>query len=156
MSTYNAHIGGLQFELSSLDLNNLDIQGKAPHFHLLHEGHKYTVKLVSMKGKQIQMEINGNLHTITIEDPVDQLVDKLGLNAPKEVILKDIKAPMPGLILDIMVKPGQQLSVGDPILILEAMKMENVIKAEGQGVVKKILLPKNSKVEKNQVIVEME
>ena len=109
-----------------------------------------------MKGKQIQLEINGNLHTITIEDPVDQLVDKLGLNAPKEVILKDIKAPMPGLILDIMVKPGQQLSVGDPILILEAMKMENVIKAEGQGVVKKILLPKNSKVEKNQVIVEME
>lgn len=80
----------------------------------------------------------------------------MGLNKPKEVILKDIKAPMPGLILDILVKPGQELVKGDAILILEAMKMENVIKAEGNGVVKEVLLEKGAAVEKNQVIIEMQ
>ena len=63
---------------------------------------------------------------------------------------------MPGLIIDILVKEGQAIQKGDQLLILEAMKMENVIKAEGEGIVKSILTEKSKAVDKGQVIIEME
>ncbi len=156
MSEYNIHTGGLDFPLTAESLSSLDLNGTFPNYHILHEGKKYAITVLQRAGKQIVLKINGNTHTVKINDTVDQLVEQMGLNKPKEVILKDIKAPMPGLILDILVKPGQELVKGDAILILEAMKMENVIKAEGNGVVKEVLLEKGAAVEKNQVIIEMQ
>ncbi len=156
MSDYKIHTGGLDFPLSVDNLGDLDLHGDYPHYHLLHQGKKYSISVLQENGKQITLNINGNTHTVQINDQVDQLVEQMGLNKPKEIILKDIKAPMPGLILDIMVKPGQELVKGDAILILEAMKMENVIKAEGNGIVKEVLLNKGAAVEKNQVIIEMQ
>ena len=67
--------------------------------------------------------------------------------------VKDVKAPMPGLILDIKVRPGQEVKKGDPILILEAMKMENILKSPGDGVVKEIKVQTRQNVEKNQVLI---
>jgi len=70
--------------------------------------------------------------------------------------LKNIKAPMPGLVLDVLVESGQTITKGDQLLILEAMKMENVLKAAGDGVVKSIEIKKGNTVEKGQILVEME
>jgi biotin carboxyl carrier protein len=63
---------------------------------------------------------------------------------------------MPGLVLDIMIKPGQTIEKGTPLLILEAMKMENVLKSEGDGVVKSIEVIKTQAVDKGQILIEME
>lgn len=156
MSEYKVNTGGLSFDLTAEDLKKLDISGTAPSYHVLLDSTNHSVEMVSQNGKTLILKINGNLHTVQIEDKVDQLIEKMGLNAVKEVKLTNIKAPMPGLILDIMVNPGQEIQKGDPILILEAMKMENVIKAEGPAVVKEILLAKGAAVEKNQIIIEME
>ncbi|HNM32873.1 MAG TPA: biotin/lipoyl-binding protein, partial [Chitinophagales bacterium] len=66
------------------------------------------------------------------------------------------KAPMPGLVLDILVEAGQAVNKGDNLIILEAMKMENIIKASGSGTVKSIHVQKKDAVEKNQLLIEME
>jgi len=80
----------------------------------------------------------------------------LGLDTIASNKVTDIIAPMPGLILDIMVKAGDEVEEGQSILILEAMKMENVIKAEGAGTVKSINKDVGATVEKGTIIVEME
>ena len=63
---------------------------------------------------------------------------------------------MPGLVLDLMVQPDQELEKGDHLLILEAMKMENIIKAEGAGKVKSVEVQKGETVEKGQVMIIMD
>ncbi|MBT8189874.1 MAG: acetyl-CoA carboxylase biotin carboxyl carrier protein subunit [Saprospiraceae bacterium] len=86
---------------------------------------------------------------------MDQLIKAMGYADKKIQAFKELKAPMPGLILEIQVSEGQDIEEGDTLLILEAMKMENVIKAPGSGKVKRILLEKGAKVDKNEVIIEM-
>ncbi|MNR65826.1 2-oxoglutarate carboxylase large subunit [compost metagenome] len=68
--------------------------------------------------------------------------------------MKEIKAPMPGLVLNVMVQEGQEVGKGDNLLVLEAMKMENIIKSPDSGIVKKILITKGDKVEKNEVLIQ--
>ena len=80
----------------------------------------------------------------------------MGLSAIVAHKISNIKAPMPGLVLDIMIKPGQTIEKGTPLLILEAMKMENVLKSEGDGVVKSIEVIKTQAVDKGQILIEME
>jgi biotin carboxyl carrier protein len=67
--------------------------------------------------------------------------------------VKEVKAPMPGLVLDIRVVPGQMVQKGDVLLILEAMKMENAIKSATDGVVKQVKAIKGQSVEKNQLMI---
>jgi biotin carboxyl carrier protein len=78
----------------------------------------------------------------------------MGMNAAGSGNLKEIKAPMPGLILDLKVAPGDVVKKGDVVLILEAMKMENSIKSPGDGVVKAVNVSLKQSVEKNQVLIQ--
>jgi biotin carboxyl carrier protein len=78
----------------------------------------------------------------------------MGMNAAGSGNLKEIKAPMPGLILDLKVAPGDPVKKGDVLLILEAMKMENSIKSPGDGVVKEVKVSLKQSVEKNQVLIQ--
>ena len=70
--------------------------------------------------------------------------------------VNNIKAPMPGLVLRTSVAIGDVIKKGDPLLVLEAMKMENVIKAAGDGVVKKINAIERTAVEKGSILIEFE
>jgi len=89
-------------------------------------------------------------------DGHDLLVKELGFALTKPNVFKNIKAPMPGLVLEIMVSEGDEVKEGDALIILEAMKMENVIKAPGEGVVKSIVVNSKDAIEKNAVLIEME
>ena len=68
--------------------------------------------------------------------------------------LNHIKAPMPGLVLSILVEEGKEVKKGDALIILEAMKMENILKSPADGIVKKIAVKKGVPVEKNQLLIE--
>ncbi len=100
--------------------------------------------------------VNDNEYVISIQDKYDMLLDRLGLSDMTVKKLKDIKAPMPGLVLDIKIAPGDEVEEGDVILVLEAMKMENMIKSPGAGKIKSIKIEKGEAVEKGQVLIEVE
>lgn len=126
--------------------------------HILHNKLAYKADDITIdtSNKTASITLNGREYTFTIEDKLDQLIDKMGLSTVNTEISKEVKAPMPGLILDIMVTKGQTVSQGESLLILEAMKMENVIKAEADATVAEIKLKVGDAVEKNQVILVFE
>lgn len=158
--TFQATISeGQTFELSTEDLEKLDaFQDAGGNFHILQNGQAIRAKIISgdKNAKQYTVEVNGNPYTITLADEYDRLVKKMGLSAGVSQQVSDVKAPMPGLVLEVSAAAGDSVEKGDALLILEAMKMENVIKAQGEGVVKKVLIKKGDAVEKAQLLIEME
>ena len=91
-----------------------------------------------------------------VEDEYDQLLHKLGMDKALTKKVNELKAPMPGLVLRILVEEGQAIKQGDSLLVLEAMKMENVLKSMGDGVIKQLKVKAGDKVEKNQLLIVME
>ena len=102
------------------------------------------------------IRINNNNYSIQIKDKYDELLQSLGMDMLNNQKESDIKAPMPGRVLDIMLDIGSSVVKGESVLVLEAMKMENVIKSPTDGVVKRITVGKNQAVEKNEVLIEFE
>lgn len=141
------------------DLASLDIVpvGKDA-FHIIKDDitYKASIVAINLEQKQFHIKVNGRDYELKLEDRFDQLVNELGLEVASGTKLSDVKAPMPGLVLDIAVSSGQAIQKGDKLLILEAMKMENVIKADGDGIVKTIHIEKGLAVEKGQLMIEME
>jgi biotin carboxyl carrier protein len=104
----------------------------------------------------LKIKINHLVVDVRKKGALDDLISALGMDVPKVRKLKELQAPMPGRIVNIAVSVGQELAVGDEILSLEAMKMENVLKAEGVGIVKAILISSNQVVDKGSVLIEFE
>ena len=154
---YNVKVGETDVALAAADVEAADIEQISPEqYHVLADHKAYHVDVLSTEGKQVRLTVNGSEYTVEISDEYDQLIDSMGLSVVASQKLSSVKAPMPGLVLDIMVEPGQEVAEGDSLLILEAMKMENVLKATGEGVVKSIEITKGAAVEKGQILIEME
>lgn len=127
-------------------------------YHVLSGNQSKIAKVLctDLANKTIEVSVDGVDYQVTIKDAYDQLVKEMGLSANVVKKLSDVKAPMPGLVLDIMVSEGDHLQEGDSIMILEAMKMENVIKASGDMTIKEILISKGDAVEKNQILINLD
>lgn len=132
------------------------VQLDANRYHIIKNNISYSAELVEAdyKAKTFTFKINGTLHTVSVKDRFDLLLDQMGMSNADAAKLNDIKAPMPGLVLDIKVQPGDTVKKGDPILVLEAMKMENILKSPGDGVVKAIRVKVKDNVEKGQVLLD--
>ncbi|UFH52262.1 biotin/lipoyl-containing protein [Spirosoma sp. KNUC1025] len=125
-------------------------------FHILHQNRSYTAEVVEMNAveKSVILKINGQLHQVQLKDRFDLLLEKMGMSSAANAKVNDLKAPMPGLIVGINVEVGNEVNKGDSLLVLEAMKMENMLKAAGSGTIKSIRIAKGDRVEKGQVLVE--
>lgn len=99
--------------------------------------------------------INGKKAAVRIQSETDLLLEKMGGTGAGHQTSKNIKAPMPGLIVKLLVTPGDTVEKGQVLLNFEAMKMENQLKSPGSGVIKSILVNPGDKVEKNQMLIEM-
>ena len=108
------------------------------------------------ESNRLKLKINHRVFEISKKGELDDLIASMGLDIPKVRKLKELQAPMPGRIVNVAVKVGDSLEVGDEILSLEAMKMENVLKAEGVGIVKDINISTDDVVEKGTVLIEFE
>ncbi len=126
------------------------------HYHIIKDDKCYVVEIVKadVSAKTFHLKVNGLDQDIVIKDDLDILLEKMGMTDLTQIKISDLKAPMPGLILDIKVVEGQEVKKGDAIMVLEAMKMENVLKAAGDGVVKAIKVHKGDSVEKNQLLIQ--
>ena len=125
-------------------------------YHVLCQGRSYSVEIISADyaAKTFSLKINGQRLELRAKDQLDQLLDQLGLSAAVATKVNELKAPMPGLIVDIRVQPGQAVLKGDPLLVLEAMKMENILKAPADGTVSSIGVGLRDNVTKGQVLLK--
>ncbi len=125
----------------------LSFKGKTFHGEVLDE---------QTESNHLKIKLNHRVFDVHKKGPLDDLISAMGMDVPKVRKLKELEAPMPGRIVNIAVSVGQELNVGDDILSLEAMKMENVLKAEGVGIVKEIRVNNNDVVDKGAVLIEFE
>lgn len=127
-------------------------------FTLTYKGQKYFGELLEDRSEDnaLKIKINHRVFDVKKKGSLDDLISAMGLDVPKVRKLKELQAPMPGRILQIAVEVGMELNLGDEILSLEAMKMENVLKAEGIGKVKAILIEANQVVDKGTILIEFE
>ena len=134
---------------------SLDIAETSTGFHVLRNGMGYHIDVISVDrtAKKVELRIDAKHYVFEVKDKYDELLEKLGMDRSSADKVSEIKAPMPGLVLDIMIETGDEVKADQPLFILEAMKMENVIKSPGDSVVKKIEVTKGDSVEKNQVLV---
>jgi biotin carboxyl carrier protein len=125
-------------------------------YHLLWQGRSYSAEVleVDAAAKTVRIKLNGQRFELQAKDRFDLLLDKLGMSQAASNKINEIKAPMPGLIVDIRVAAGQAVQKGDALLVLEAMKMENIIKAPGDGVVSAVKVGMRDNVTKGQVLVQ--
>lgn len=134
------------------DISKTDEQS----FHIIYNNQTFNAHLVEIdyESKTFKLQLNGKIIELELKDKMDLLLEEMGISDLDQNQMNDVKAPMPGLIIDIMVAPGDEVKKGDPLLILEAMKMENVIKAAGDGKIAAIKAGKGDSVEKNQLIIQ--
>jgi len=125
-------------------------------YHVLLEGRSYSAEVVGADytAKTFLLKVNGQRLELQAKDRFDLLLDKLGMSNATASKVNELKAPMPGLIVDIRVTPGQEVQKGDPLLVLEAMKMENILKAPTDGTVGAIKVNLRDNVTKGQVLVQ--
>lgn len=137
---------------------SIDSRSLANHTHVIYKNKSFNIEIVSedKTAKTSVIKVNGTLYTIEIEDQYDQLLKQLGMDNSQANKVSEIKAPMPGLVLNVIVAEGQEVNKGDSLLVLEAMKMENVIKSPTSGIIKKILINKGDKVEKNEILIQFQ
>lgn len=123
--------------------------------HIIHNLRSYNVEVVGFDAaeKKADIKINNNIYHVTAKDQFDVLLDKLGLSNLNATKVSDIRAPMPGLVLKVFVTEGMDVKKGDNLFILEAMKMENIIKAPADVVVKTVKIKPGDKVEKGQILM---
>ncbi len=131
------------------------IKVKENVYHIIKNNKSYNLEVLSINKmeKLFFIKVNGIKYKFTVKDKYDELLHSLGMDNLVSNKIAELKAPMPGLVLGISINAGETVSKGDTLLILEAMKMENVIKSPTDGVIKSIAVKKGETVEKNQVIL---
>jgi biotin carboxyl carrier protein len=156
---YLVKVNEFEFSFSSEQIEAVDLIKKSPSaFNLLLHHRSVNVKLLESEStaKTQTIEVEGEIFHIEIKEELDQMLEKMGFGLAANKHIKNIKAPMPGLVLQIVVKAGQEVVEGDKILILEAMKMENSIMIPTAAKIKQIMVKEGQAVEKGQVLVELE
>jgi biotin carboxyl carrier protein len=125
-------------------------------FHIIYKNRGYRAEVMKADAatKTFTIKVNGVVQTVSVKDKFDLLLEKMGINSSASSKVNNVKAPMPGLIIDLKVKVGDTVNAGDALLILEAMKMENVLKSPGGGIVKTLKVKKGDSVEKGQILIE--
>lgn len=162
---YKATVSNKTFDISQTS-DGLVIDGKpmtwdlvefSPGcFHIIYNKKSYRAEIVKADAvaKTFVIKVNGAVQTVAVKDKFDLLLEKMGMTSANASKMNNIKAPMPGLIIDLKINAGDTVNAGDALLILEAMKMENVLKSPAPGVVKSVKVKKGDSVEKGQILIE--
>lgn len=146
---------GENVELNGADINADVSELSASVYHIIKNNKSYNAEVVSFNSeeKTAEIKVNNQVYMVTARDEFDLLLDKMGLGDINVKKVDAIKAPMPGLVLKLFVEAGAEVKKGDSLFILEAMKMENMIKSPADGTVSAVNIKQGDKVEKGQVMI---
>jgi biotin carboxyl carrier protein len=141
------------------DIQNVDfskVQKGSYSFNYNGRNINTDVVKIDYETKQVVLRIEGKKYTVNIKEPVDIQLEKLGINTLQAKKVNNLKAPMPGLVIKTLVREGDHVKAGEPLLILEAMKMENIFKAAADVIIKTIKVTEKQAVEKGQELITFE
>ena len=126
-------------------------------YHLIYNNQSFNIEVLNKDthSGELILKINGRVIPTQLQNKLADLLKKMGMDNNKKK-LKDLKAPMPGLVLDIMVKEGEEVTEGQELIVLEAMKMENAIKSPQDGIIDKIQIDKQDKIDKNHTLLSFQ
>ncbi|MBC8257031.1 MAG: acetyl-CoA carboxylase biotin carboxyl carrier protein subunit [Candidatus Marinimicrobia bacterium] len=144
-----------QLSINSNNELNIDcVQLGCNTFSLLLNGksHYLTINKL-MDGYEVI--VDHQTYLVQVQDEIDMLLEKFGMQSDTSTHAGEIHALIPGLVSRMFVKPGDKVEVGQKLLILEAMKMENEIDSPVAGLIKKIQIKSGDKVEKGELIMEI-
>jgi len=130
------------------------------------KGVNYDVDIQSVEGNQVHLEVNGKSYDVEIHREVKQVKTPVIVRSPIKEVSKDIerktggakteiKSPLPGVIVKIFVSRGEEVKKNQKLFSLEAMKMENEIKAERDGIIDSIKATAGQSVLQEEVVMEM-
>jgi len=163
--TFRAHAGKRVFEVAFRD-SRLLVNGEAVsyafapvaegYYSLLIDGRSHTVAVAPAPGGRLRITLDGRPIEVQVQDEKALLLERFGLSDTSDTADLEVHAPMPGLVLTVMVAPGEAVRAGDGLLVLEAMKMENELRALTDGVVKAIHVAPGDAVGKNTLLLEFE
>ena len=124
-------------------------------YHIINNNGSYNAEVVSfnVEDKTAEIKVNNTIYTVAAKDQFDVLLDKMGLSNLNAAKISEIKAPMPGMVLKVLVEEGAEIKKGDNLFVLEAMKMENIIKSPADVTVKTVKIKPGDKVEKGQILI---
>ena len=148
-----------EFCFTSEEIASANLVHIAPlAFNLLQNNRSVNAKIITadLASKKFTVEVDGEDFMIEIKDELNQVLEKMGFGLATNKQIKEIKAPMPGRVLEIAVSNGQAVIEGDKMLILEAMKMENCIVIHSAATIKKVAVVAGQTVQKGQVLIELE
>jgi len=158
-TTHRVKVDGFSFLIGEEELVNADIVRTAPGEYNLLSGHRSAnARILDMdpSTKKMTVEVEGQRFEVLIQEELDMLLEKMGFGKTTAKQVKEIKAPMPGLVLGIHAEIGQDIKEGEKLLVLEAMKMENAILMPGEGRIKAVKVKPGQAVDKGQILIELE
>ncbi len=142
-------------EIEAKKINSIELENF--NHHILQSNKSYNVKIINadFSNALYCLEINGKKLNVKLVSETEQIISNLGIGSNHLKKHNSVIAPMPGLVLDILVKKGQTLKKGDNIMILEAMKMENIIKIQHDSTISEIKVAQGQAIEKGQILFEL-
>lgn len=146
----------IDLDRKNLDLEIFEEEGNILRFRV--DGKNYEAECIKLDAqkKVITILLNGTPFQINIQDHIDLLIEEMGLETSQNQDVKEILAPMPGQVQKVLVEKGQEVNEGDGLLILVAMKMENLIKSPISGIIDEVLISDEQIVDKNQEMITFE
>lgn len=159
LPVYKVKVNEFEFAFTKEQIDAVDLVKKSPsEFNLIKDHRSVNARLIEADNdaRKLTIAVGGENFAIEIKDELDQMLDKMGFSTVANKQIKEIKAPMPGLVLEIAVTEGQEVKEGDRILILVAMKMENSIVIHTNAKIKRIAVTAGQAVDKGQLLVELD
>lgn len=154
---YTFHVDGdFNTEFTIEDLERLDITEQVGgKLSIIYNNTVYNVEVLhySSDKQLVELKVNGESYPVNYDTPLDRLIDKLGLDEIATPDSMEVLSPMPGVVIECVVAEGDEIAQGDKLIILEAMKMENAIIAEMDGIVESVAIEKDQSVDKSQLLL---